>query len=90
VQLAELLAANNFEILNDVVFNQVLVSENTDDETQYVLSYNQASGECWCGGTVWHGRTAIRISVCSWATTADDARRSVTTFVEAKEQYNRS
>ena len=32
---------------------------------------------CWCGGTVWQGRTAMRISVCSWATTTADVERSL-------------
>ena len=37
----------------------------------------QAEGTCWCGGTVWQGRTAMRISVSSWATTDDDVERSL-------------
>ena len=37
----------------------------------------QADGTCWCGGTVWQGRTAMRISVSSWATTDDDVERSL-------------
>jgi hypothetical protein len=32
---------------------------------------------CWCGGTVWQGRTAMRVSVSSWATTEPDIDRSV-------------
>ena len=31
----------------------------------------------WCGGTVWQGRTAMRISVSSWATTEADVERSL-------------
>jgi hypothetical protein len=31
---------------------------------------------CWCDGTVWHGHTAMRISVASWATTEEDIDRS--------------
>ncbi len=27
----------------------------------------QAEGTCWAGGTVWHGRPAMRISVSNWA-----------------------
>ena len=37
----------------------------------------QEDGTCWCGGTVWQGRTAMRISVSSWATTEADVDRSV-------------
>lgn len=90
IEFAEMLHANNFDILNDVVFNQVLVSGNTDEETQHVLRSIQLSGECWCGGTVWQGRTAIRISVCSWATTNNDVRRSVEAFVEARRLYQQA
>jgi aromatic-L-amino-acid decarboxylase len=31
----------------------------------------------WCGVTEWQGRTAMRISVSSWATTEDDVRLSL-------------
>jgi hypothetical protein len=37
----------------------------------------QRDGTCWCGGTVWQGRTAMRISVSGWATTAADVERSL-------------
>jgi glutamate/tyrosine decarboxylase-like PLP-dependent enzyme len=84
VQFAEALAANGFKVLNDVVFNQVLVACDTPAATQATLAAIQASGECWCGGTSWQDKPAIRISVCSWATTAEDVDRSVRAFVEAR------
>jgi glutamate/tyrosine decarboxylase-like PLP-dependent enzyme len=71
------LSAAGYEILNDVVFNQVLVSFGEPAETQRVVAGIQADGTCWCGGTVWQGRTAMRISVSSWATTEDDVERSL-------------
>src|SRR5207247_7745470 len=37
----------------------------------------QADGTCWAGATVWQGRTALPISVSSWATTEDDVERSL-------------
>ena len=37
----------------------------------------QEDGTCWCGGTVWQGRHAMRISVSSWATTEADVDRSL-------------
>ena len=37
----------------------------------------QRGGVLWCSGTVWQGRTAMRISVSSWATTAADVERSL-------------
>jgi len=71
-------------VLNDVVFNQVLVTCDSPAETQATLAAIQASGECWCGGSTWHGEPVIRISVCSWATTPDDVERSVRAFVKAR------
>ena len=65
------------EILNDVVINQVLVSFGPPVVTKAVIARVQHDGVCWCGGTEWQGRTAMRISVSSWATTADDVQRSL-------------
>jgi glutamate/tyrosine decarboxylase-like PLP-dependent enzyme len=64
-------------VLNDVVLNQVLVSFGDADTTQKVIAGVQAEGTCWCGGTVWQGHTAMRISVSSWATTDEDVERSL-------------
>ena len=46
--------------------------------------YIHDSGECWVGGAVWDGKTVIRISICSWATTEYDITRSVKAFVTAR------
>ncbi|HKT47930.1 MAG TPA: aminotransferase class V-fold PLP-dependent enzyme [Candidatus Acidoferrales bacterium] len=70
-----------FEILNDVVINQVLVSFGADATTQEVIRRVQEDGTCWCGGTVWRGRAAMRISVSSWATTEGDVERSLRAIV---------
>ena len=71
------LAAAGFEVLNDVVLNQVLVSFGDAETTQRVIAGRPGDGTCWCGGTVWQGRDAMRISVCSWATTDADVERSL-------------
>ena len=81
---ARLLAQQNFNVLNDVVFNQVLLACDTPQQTERTLALVQASGECWCGGTMWNDEPAIRVSVCSWVTTEDDVKRSVAAFVKAK------
>lgn len=60
------------EVLNDVTLNQVLVAFGADDVTDRVIKAIQEEGTCWCGGTTWHGRRAMRISVSSWATTEAD------------------
>jgi len=84
-QFAGLLAAIGFHILNDVVFNQVLVACDSPRLARATLASVQASGVCWCGGTQWNHEPAMRISVSSWATTADDVRRSAKGFVRARE-----
>jgi glutamate/tyrosine decarboxylase-like PLP-dependent enzyme len=76
-RFAEGLAAAGYDILNEVVLNQVVVSFGTAEETRRVIAALQAEGTCWCGGTEWQGRTAMRISVSSWATTDDDVERSL-------------
>lgn len=69
------------EILNEVVLNQVLVSFGSDERTRRVIAAVQAEGTCWCGGTVWHQRAAMRISVSSWRTTTEDVERSIAAIV---------
>jgi glutamate/tyrosine decarboxylase-like PLP-dependent enzyme len=66
-----------YEILNDVVINQVLVSFGSDAVTRAAIERIQSDGICWCGGTEWQGRLAMRISVSSWATTGDDVEASL-------------
>ncbi|MBW1911473.1 MAG: aspartate aminotransferase family protein [Deltaproteobacteria bacterium] len=85
-QFQKQLSSAGFNILNEVVFNQILVSCNTEEETNETLKNIQESGECWCGGSIWNGEPVIRISVCSWATTVKDIDRSVAAFIEAREK----
>jgi aromatic-L-amino-acid decarboxylase len=54
-----------------------MVSFGSDDVTQEIIRRIQEEGTCWCGGTVWHGRAAMRISVSSWATTEADVETSL-------------
>jgi glutamate/tyrosine decarboxylase-like PLP-dependent enzyme len=69
--------AAGYEVLNDVVLNQVLVSFGGAERTQRIIEAVQRDGTCWCGGTVWQGRTALRFSVSSWATRDADIDRSL-------------
>jgi hypothetical protein len=46
----------------------------------------QSDGTCWCGGTVWQGHVAMRISVSSWATTTQDVEQSLTAILRVAEQ----
>jgi len=86
LQFAEELGAAGFEILNDVVFNQVIVAPaDKDAETDKILAAIQDSGECWVGGSVWQGKKVIRVSVCSWVTSPEDVSRSVQAFIKARD-----
>ena len=76
-RFADGLASAGFEILNDVVLNQVLVSFGSPEATERVIAGLQEDGTCWCGPTLWQGRVAMRISVSSWATTEADVDRSL-------------
>lgn len=76
-RLADGLKAAGFEVLNQVILNQVLVSFGDDETTRRVITAIQDEGTCWCGGSTWHGRAAMRISVSSYATTDADIDRSL-------------
>lgn len=84
-QFAEQMSREDFQVLNDVVFNQILITCNTPQCTAATLTHLQHSGECWCGAGNWQGTPLIRVSVCSWATTPADIDRTVAAFVKARE-----
>ncbi len=70
------------EVVNDVVFNQVLVrwlSPDGDHDafTDRVLSCIQSDGTAFFSGTTWEGMRLMRISVSDWATDEDDVDRAV-------------
>jgi glutamate/tyrosine decarboxylase-like PLP-dependent enzyme len=73
-QLADL---DGVEIGNEIVLNQVLVSFGSDERTDALIDAVQRDGTCWMGGTTWHGRRYMRISVSNWSTSEDDVDRSV-------------
>ncbi len=82
-RLAKQLRNGGCRILNDVELNQVLVSFGSDERTRRVTAAVQDDGTCWCGGTVWKGTAAMRISVSSWATTEVDVDRSAAAILRA-------
>ncbi len=85
-RFAEGLKAAGYEVLNEVVLNQVLVSFGDDETTRRVVASVQQDGTCWCGGTFWQGRAAMRISVSSWATTDEDRQRSLEAILRLASQ----
>ena len=88
-RFADGLRAAGYEILNEVVINQVLVSFGEPAVTRAVIAKVQAEGTCWCGGTEWHGRPAMRISVSSWATTEEDVEMSLLAIRRIAEECKR-
>ena len=72
-----------FTVLNAIVFNQVLVQCETDELTTKTMKRIQELRDCWVGGSVWKGKKVIRVSVCSWATTAEDINISIASFKRA-------
>jgi len=86
-RFAQGLSDAGYEILNDVVLNQVLVSFGDADTTRKIISELQEDGTCWCGKTVWQDRTAMRISVSSWATKDQDVETSLTAMLRIAATY---
>ncbi len=67
-----------FDILNDVVLNQVIATMPGREELcSKIATHVQASGEAWFGATHWQGKEAIRISIVSWVTTSRDIDRTL-------------
>lgn len=89
-RFADGLADAGYEIRNDVRLNQVLVSFGEPETTRAVVAELQQDGTCWCGGTVWQGRTAMRISVSSWATTDADVELSLAAMIRIADAHRRS
>jgi glutamate/tyrosine decarboxylase-like PLP-dependent enzyme len=74
-RIARELAGAGYAVLNDVVLSEVLVGFG--DRTANVIDRVRAAGVRWCGGTVWHGRPALRINVGIGALTDDEMTRGV-------------
>jgi glutamate/tyrosine decarboxylase-like PLP-dependent enzyme len=76
--------APGVEVLNDVVLNQVLVRFGDDDGvTADVVRRVQDDGTCWAGGSAWHGRGVMRISISNWATAEADVDASADAIIAA-------
>jgi hypothetical protein len=71
-RLAEGLETIGFTVHNHVVLNQIVATIGSTDLTDAVRRRVEADGMAWFGPTHWAGRPALRFSVSSWATTAED------------------
>ncbi|MEM7754098.1 MAG: pyridoxal-dependent decarboxylase [Planctomycetota bacterium] len=76
-RFAQGLESAGYEVLNDVVLNQVVFACEDEAKTEAALAYIQSSGVTWLGPTTWRDRLCMRISVSSWATTTDDVERAL-------------
>ena len=75
---AERLAAlEGFEVVNEVVLNQVLVRAGDAELTTRLEQLIQEDGTAWLGGTTWRGERLLRIAVSNWSTTPGDVDRVV-------------
>lgn len=79
-------ATEGVTIANDVILNQVLAGFGSDERTERVIDGVQRDGTCWMGGTTWHGRRLMRISVSNWTTTEADVDRSVEAILRVLER----
>jgi glutamate/tyrosine decarboxylase-like PLP-dependent enzyme len=92
-RMADLLGEEpGITVLNDVVLNQVLLrvepqdGRDPDQLTREAIAGIQADGTCWLGGTRWHDRQAMRISISNWSTTEADIDRSAAAIVRVVRQ----
>lgn len=83
-QFATELADAGFDVVNDVVFNQLIIRVGEQAATDAFAAAVQTSGEAWVGGSSWFGEPVIRISVCSWMTASEDVSRTVRAFTAAR------
>lgn len=78
VAMAEGLASiSGIEVLNDVVYTQVMFRLSSDDATRELGAAILAEGTAAVTGAEWRGRAALRCSMSSWATTPRDVAMTV-------------
>jgi glutamate/tyrosine decarboxylase-like PLP-dependent enzyme len=75
-------ALEGAEVVSSPIINQGLVrflspDGDHDRRTDEVIARIQQHGTAWFGGVTWHGRRAMRISVCNWLTSENDIERSI-------------
>jgi glutamate/tyrosine decarboxylase-like PLP-dependent enzyme len=84
VYFAKSLAQHGLEILNDVCFNQVILRDGSDAQTEALMVAIQRSGVLWLGGAKWEGKSVMRISVSSYRTTYSDIDLCVEKIAELR------
>ena len=82
-QFVEGLTQAGYNILNDVVLNQIVFVGDDEGHTRRALQFIQDSGHLWLGPTNWKGQYAMRISIASAATTEEDVKVSIKVMTDA-------
>ncbi len=76
-RFASKLVAAGATVPHEVVLNQVLVSFGDDETTDALIGALAAEGTIWAGGTTWHDRRHLRLSVSGHDTTEADVDAGV-------------
>lgn len=90
LEFASLLAARDFDVVNEVCFNQIIVSVGSEERTNTIVKHIQDSGDAWVGASRWFEQPVIRISVCSWVTDSDDIQSAADAFARARDAADES
>lgn len=90
-----LTASGKVRLLNDVVFNQVVVqwiapNGEHDAFNDEIMRRVQEEGTAFFSGTTWNGSRLMRISVSDWATDEDDVDRAVASLLHHAEEAARA
>lgn len=80
-------STQGFEVLNDVVLNQMVATLRGHEHRMSELARAvYTTGEAWFGSTTWQGRKAFGISVSSWATAQSDVDRRLAAIDRARNE----
>jgi glutamate/tyrosine decarboxylase-like PLP-dependent enzyme len=86
---AKLDAAEGFEVVNEVVLNQVLVRVGDESLTTRLEQAIHDDGTSWLGGTTWRGERLLRVAVSNWSTTPADVDLTVATLARLRSELAR-
>lgn len=74
---AGLESIDGIDVINEVVYTQVMFRTGSDAATRALGEAILVDGTAAVTGAEWRGRAALRCSMSSWVTTADDIERTV-------------
>jgi glutamate/tyrosine decarboxylase-like PLP-dependent enzyme len=80
-RFAQQLGEAGANVLVPPIINQAIVQFTDDATTDAVISAVQQEGTCWLGGSTWHGKRVMRISVSDMATTEADIDASAAAVI---------